>query len=283
MTASYHPESTEDSTSGESHLSRRQWLRKLGLVTMVAAGTTALSEPVSAASPSVEVFAGTKPNSVTIDGTDTAFLERYRPYLDLSAVPRSNYPNLYGWRVSSPDHDTDVALYCTQYAIQRDVITLTSHVGDHEWIYVFVDSRNGEVRSVSYSAYHWLRGWVLPPDLYSGSDHTMFEVAPTYHNFIPRSTKGNGKLLDVRSLGDYTTRTGPLYEWLRNGLGDMLQPGAVHNPWQLAPHGPLNTWWSKSGAGRINLTIVHVWALIGFTFGIGIRGSTKADLGGASI
>lgn len=268
----------------ERRVSRRQYVRALGGSVSGTGVLAAASVPASATS--VDAFADSKPNHVTITGEDTEFLNRYRPLLDLSGVRPSNFPTLRGWKVTSEDGDveTDVAVYACEYAVQKDVISLTSHAGDHEWIYVFVDSQNGEVLSTSYTAYHWLRGYVQNPELYTedGGSHPMFTVAPTYHNYIPSPATSNGVLRDVSSLGDYSTRSGPLYQWLQNGMAEDMEPGAVHNPWMLSPDGPLDAWWAREGSGRVNRWLVDAWAFIGFGVGLNFRGSEQADLGDAS-
>lgn len=283
------PSTTGSTQAGcERRLSRRGALQTLGVSLTGGATLAAASAPVRAAA-SVDAFADAKPNHVDIT-TDSEFLNTYRPLLDLTNVRWTNYPTLRGWKVTSPERETDVAVYAAEYAVQKDVISLTSHAGDHEWIYVFTDSANGEVRAVSYTAYHWLRGWVQnPPTATEGGTvtdsgtHPMFLIAPTYHNYAPLPTPQNGVLLDVSSLGDYSSRSGPLYQWLANGMNEDMEPGAVHNPWTLAPNGPLDAWWSETGSGRLNRWIVSAWAFIGFTVGIGWRGSDHADFGGASL
>lgn len=274
---------TESGTN--SGVSRRQWLRgsaggAIGASALIGASGTAAADdrPVSA-------YPDTKPEHVSLTTEDTEFLNRYRPALNLSAVPFSNRPTLYGWKATSRDGDveTDVAVFACEYAVQKDIISLTSHAGDHEWIYVFVDSASGEVTEVSYCAYHWLRGYLQDPavDGTDGGDHPPFTVAPTYHNYAPLSGNAadNTVLLDVEPLGDYSTRSGALYQWLANGMAEDMEPGAVHDPWQLDSDGPLDAWWARNGSGSINRAIVDAWAFVGFGFGLGIRGSQNADLG----
>jgi hypothetical protein len=237
----------------------------------------------TAAARSVDVYADAKPDHVDITTEDTEFLKRYRPSLDLAAVPFDNRPTLYGWKATSREHDTDVAVYACEYAVQKDYLTLTSHAGDHEWIYVFVDSETGEVSEVSYAAYHWLRGYLLNPsvDGTDGGNHPTFAVAKTYHNYLPMPSSTSGVLLDVKGLGDVSSRSGPFYQWLQNGMGEDLEPGAVHDPWQLDSNGPLDAWWAREGSGSLNRYIVDGWAFVSFAVGIGIRGGEDADLGDA--
>ena len=246
-----------------------------------AGGLAAMSGPVEAA----ETHADAKPNHVTISD-DTAFLARYRPLLDMRNIPRDNRPTLYGWKATSPEHSTDAAVFCCEYAVQKDILTLTSHAGDHEWIYVFVDDDSGTVTEVAYTAYHWLRGYVTSPPVFGGEgeDHPAFLIAPTYHNYSPMSEDTRSSvLLDPRSLGDYATRSGPFYRWLANGMSEDLAKGAVHNPWLLDSDGPLEAWWSREGSGRVNNAIVNAWAFVAFGFGVGIRGAENADPGEADL
>lgn len=265
----------------ERRVTRRQWIRGVG---GGVAGAAALTTAGTASAAPVEEFADAKPESATITH-DSAWLKRYRPVLDLRAVPHDNRPTLYGWKVSSRDADveTDVGVFACEYALQRSWLTLTSHAGDHEWIYVYVDRNSGEVTEVSYAAYHWLRGYVTNPsvDGSDGGDHPMMTVAPTYHHYAPVSSSSSGVLLDPQSLGDYDTRSGALYQWLANGLDTDMAVGAVHNPWLLDSNGPLDAWWSRSGSGRWNRFIVDAWALAAFGFGVGIRGAEDADFGDA--
>lgn len=279
MTANTEPTGNSQPL-GEPAPSRRQYLRALAGGGAAVGALTASSEPVAAS----EAHADAKPNHVTISD-DSEFLNRYRPYLDLAAVPHTNHPTLYGWKFTSSDADveTDVGVFAAEYGVQKDFLSLTSHVGDHEWVYVFVDASTGEVTEVSYTAYHWLRGYVTNPPTFDG-DHVALTVAPTYHNYVPASeVTSSAVLLDPESLGDYSTTSGPFYRWLQNGMAEDLEPGAVHNPWTLDSDGPLDAWWSREGSGRVNRTIVGTWAFIAFSVGVGIRGGDEADLGEADL
>lgn len=270
---------------GERPVSRRHYVRAL------AGGVTATT-PLALASGAVaasEAHADAKPEDASITGDDTEWLERYRPLLDTRNVPVQNLPNLRGWKVTSDDPtvETDVGVYACEYAVQRDTLSLTSHAGDHEWIYVFVDSDSGEVQSTSYTAYHWLRGYVQDPPVFGGGDggdHVQFLIAPTYHNYVPLPEPVDSSvLMDVSSLGDYESQSGPFYQWLDNGMSEDLAKGAVHNPWLLSPDGSLDAWWSREGSGRVNRWIVDVWAFLGLTLGVGWRGSDTAELGDADL
>ncbi len=276
------PNSDRRSTS-ETAVSRRSYLRTLsGGVGLT--GSLALAADRGAAA---ESHADAKPAHVSITSDAQGFLDYYRPLLDTRNVPIDNHPTLYGWKATSPEWETDVAVYCAEYAVQRDVIRLTSHAGDHEWIYVYVDSQTGEVRQTSYTAYHWLRGYIQNPPIFESSDdgkHVQFLIAPTYHNYIPLPNPVDSSvLMDVSSLGDYDTRSGPLYRWLDNGMAEDMARGAVHNPWLLDADGPLDAWWAREGSGRVNRYLVDLWAFIGLELGIGWQGSENVNAGDAEL
>lgn len=282
MTMSEDTSETTRQPLRERPVSRRDALRGLGRGVTLAGSVTAVS--ATAAARSVDTFANAKPESVSISH-DTEFLNRYRPLLDTSNVPFDNRPTLYGWKLTNRDEDVETvaAVYCCEYAVQKDVLTLTSHPGDHEWIYVFVDPDSGEVTEVSYCAYHWLRGYVLNPPVYGGEgeDHPMFRIAPTYHNYIPMTEETDSSVLfEPKSLGDYSSRSGPVYQWLENGMAEDMEPGAVHEPWLLNSSGPLDAWWRQDTTG-INMYILDAWQFAAFTVGIGIAGSENASFGDA--
>lgn len=266
---------------GEPRAHRRDVLKALG-GGLGGVATLAASSGTAAAS-----HADTEKESTRIRH-DRAWLEYYAPMLDLRHVPQTNEPDLYGWRVSSTDsgRELEVGVYAAEYAVQHGRINLTSHAGDHEWIYVFVDPATGEVDHVSYAAYHWLRGYLTDPYIHSDGtgEHPVFRVANRYHNYIPlTSTPDSAVDLGVDSLGDSESESGPIYWWLDNGMEPALAKGAVHDPWLLARDGPLDAWWSREGAGRTNRYLVDAWATLGFGYGIAIRGSDAADPGDANL
>ncbi|WP_123619164.1 hypothetical protein [Halorubrum sp. CSM-61] len=253
----------------ERRVTRRDAVAKAGKALTGGMGILAVSGSATAS------HGDTKPDHVTIS-EDIGWLSYYSPMLDLRHVPIENHPQLLGWRFSSPEYETEVGVYMAEYAVQDDVLTLTSHAGDHEFVYVFVDRETGEVDHVAYTAYHWLQGYVTNPNVNTedGGAHPTLMVAPTYHNYVPQSSATSSSiLLDVDSLGDPGERTGPLYQWLSNGGESSLATGAVHEPWNLSRHGTMTDWWSREGISAVNYWIVQAWATIG------IRGADFADRG----
>lgn len=262
-------------------VTRRRFARAATAGSTSTVFTALATAAAAAASRSPEDYRAEQPDHVTVTD-DREWLEHYRPALDTRHVPYENRPTLRGWRATSPDRDTDVGVYVAEYAVQKDWLKLTSHPGDHEWIYVHVDSETGEVTEVDYTAYHWLRGYVLNPpvDGSDGGDHPVFQAAKTYHNYVPLpEPTGSEILFDVEPLGDPSSLSGAFYQWIRNGMGDDLQPGAVHDPWLLDSDGPLDAWWARDGSGSVNRYMVDAWAMVAFGFGVGIRGAENADFG----
>jgi len=204
---------------------------------------------------------------------DQAFLESYRPRLDTTAL-HVQPSALFGWRASSPDRDQDVAIYCAGYAVQDDILRLTSHDGDHEWIYVFVD-QDGTIDHVVYTAYHWLKGALTEPVVYEDADgpHPVFQVAKTYHNYIPASSTGTGRFVELKSLGHFSSESGPFFWWLDAGMESDLRHGAVVNPWTMQYPGGHPDWWDRDGLTWMNVALTSAWKTAG------LRGWEQADGG----
>lgn len=269
--------------AGERGVTRRQFLGRTG---KTIAGTTALAATAgtAAAEYTPEDYATELPNHAEVIQDDTEWLEYYRPLLDTRDVPYTNRPKLYGWRITSRDDYPDVGVYVCEYGVQSDWTSLTSHSGDHEWIYVYVDPDTGDVIEVSYTAYHWLRGYVTNPpvDTSDGGAHPMFRIAAKYHNYVPMAEATDTMVqFDPDNLGDYSSRSGPLYQWIKNGMGEDMALGAVHNPWLLDSDGPLDAWWLRDGS--LNSHLADAWAFLSFDVGIAIRGGEDADLGDREI
>ncbi|WP_455448168.1 hypothetical protein [Natrinema thermotolerans] len=262
-----------ETDSDEPRVSRRAVLRAsavTGVATSAGLGTIALAG-VAAAS-----HADSKPNSVTLT-YDEATLRRYRPMLDLQDVSYANRPTLRGWVATSPDEETMVCIYACEYAKQESswygfTFDLTSHSGDHEWIYVVVDD-SGDIVETDYTAYHWLRGRESQPTIYEDSDgpHPVYRVDGNFHHYYPLGAT-EGELLEVESLGDPETQTGGVYSWLDNGMEKDLRRGAVHNPWLMVGSSGYSDWWTRQGLGWKNQLITTAYAA-------GIAGAETADRG----
>lgn len=258
--------STDDDT--EPLVSRRDVLRAgaaSATVGTAAAGTLVLSGVVAAD------HGDAKPASVTLT-YDESYLRQYRPMLDITDVDTANRPTLRGWVAASTDEDTTICVYVCEYAKQEAGwmgirFDMSSHSGDHEWIYAVVDDTTGEVTEVVYTAYHWFRGRQASPTIYEDSDgpHPVFKVDGTYHHYYPVADETDATLLDVESLGDYESRSGALYNWLKNGMEVDLRRGAVHNPYLMVGSNGHPDWWSRDGwtsysSDRIVVSRFSIWS-----------------------
>ena len=207
--------------------SRRAFLSRLGAAGMAVAGLTTLSGPAAALARDEY-----KPDHVTLS-YDQALLERYRPRLVFEDDSRDQLIGLYGWYATSPEFDTDVAVYWASYTHQTGVTDFDSHYGDHEPLYVFVNSTTGEVQRVVYSAYHWLKGTTV-----TDREHPQFAVIHPWHHYIQTTTEG--VLVGVDDLHSVFD------SWLTNGLEEDLATGSVVNPWSMLSRGD---WWRRGSFG----------------------------------
>ncbi len=229
-------------TGGQSEPSRRDVLR-----TVTATAATPLGV-LGGLTLGTETARGDhrdqQPADVTIE-FDRGFLEQYRPRLDLSAVEANsedNRPNaLFGWKATSPEHETDVAVFFAEYDYQQGILPggQDSHLGDHEPFYVFVDSDTGDVQQVIYSAYHWLKGQIPTPTLFEET-HVEAAVVSPWHQYVVGPVP-DGTLVAVEDL------TTAFDDWLDDeDFHDALAPGAVTNPWAMRDR---QHWWREGSDG----------------------------------
>lgn len=227
-------------------VSRRGFLRAVGTG---AVSLAALSAPAAASTE----HADAQPDHVSIS-YDQGTLETYRPRLVLEESDREKLIGLYGWTATSSEYDTDVHVYWTAYTHQEGVTSYDSHEGDHEPVYVLVDSETGAVREVVASVYHWLRGRTSTPPL--DGDHPELKVISPWHQYTAASE--TGELFEVDDL------TAVFDSWLSNGLAESLEPGTVYNPWTMAGANGREHWWRDDFASfSFNATVVSFWKRVG--------------------
>lgn len=227
-------------------VTRRQVLTGLGAATLGSGVASASHAPDGE-------YAATKPAHVTID-FDRAALERYRPALDLGDSDRSRFHGLYGWRATSPEYDLDWHVYWAYWTHQTGVTDYDSHLGDREPVYVGV--RDGEVQTVLFSAYHWLKGSTAGAaiPLTDGTHPSLYVVAPWHHYSV--GTPGQGILPDVSDLG----ASDGLSAWLANGLDEDLVPGSCHDPARMLAEGD---WWRNDFGGDLQVLQLRAFRLLG--------------------
>lgn len=232
-------------------MNRRDFLRRLAAVGAGSVGLTATISPAAALARDEY-----KPEHVSLD-FDRERLERYRPRLVFEEASRDQLIGLYGWYATSPEYDTDVAVYWASYTHQEGVTDFDSHYGDHEPLYVFVDSVTGEVQRVVYSAYHWLKGTTA-----TSREHPQFTVVHPWHHYVQTTTEG--LLVGVDDLH------GVFDSWLANGLEEDLAPGSVVNPWSMRSR---SDWWRRGSFG-ISLAEISV----SVAYRLGLHDARRTDL-----
>lgn len=225
---------------------RRQFLTTFGAA---ALGSAALSTPAAAEHDEA------KPEHVTIE-YDEDWLQTYRPLLTFEGDAHDKLIGLYGLKATSPEEDTDVAVYWASYTDQQGWLGPTdSHFGDHEPCHVYVDSDTGDVVEVIASIYHWLAGSGSPPSLPMEGKQPRLGVMDPHHQYRAAGEDENTVTVTLRNLVD-------AYDsWLANGMEDDLAVGTVRNPWLMQSR---ESWWSGGRLGLgFNQFLVSAYASIG--------------------
>lgn len=219
---------------------RRQVLAAVGI-----AGTVAVTGRASASHPTA------RPEAVTLS-YDEATLKQYRPKLilrNLDVEPLA----LHGWVARSPDRETDVCVYWAEYTHQNGVSEYDSHFGDHEPVYVAVDSESGAVREVVASVYHWLRGRTTTPTL--DGQHPLLRVISPWHHYTAAAEVGQAvALANLDESFD---------GWLANGLESDLHVGSVTNPWVMLGADGRTHWWQDTAGLPLTETRVRIFRALG--------------------
>ncbi len=212
-----------------------------------------------------------KPESVAIS-FDEGYLKRHQPMLMMAPTTREQNKGIYGYVAKSPDRDTDALCYWSQLTHQNGLpfVNSDSHLGDHEPIYVFVNSDDGSVEEIVYSAYHWFAGSeeITTPATQLASSraneptHPVLSVSEQWHNYS----------YDADASGAFTTlKSWPEVRssWVNNGFFNPANVAAIENPWKMRD---LSGWWEQ---GSIDGMVAGVYAEIGST--LGWYGAEQAD------
>lgn len=241
------------SESSDDTVDRRNFLKAAGSAVKVAAGAAvglgAAATGVAMAR-HVESLAGDDTIQITFDRD---LLERYQPKLRISAEAKEKYLGQYAWAVSSQEYEYDVLCYWDAYSYQEGNVSWTSHFGDHEPIFLYVDD-SGVVQD-RFSAYHWYAGggYQIPTD----DGHPVYEVVEPWHHHVRLADPANisdAEQMELKKLGtreelladDVTTE---FESWLANGLEKDLAVGAGGtNPaimlsrpyWWATDYGPVS-------------------------------------------
>ncbi len=211
-----------------------------------------------------------KPDSVEIT-FDEQRLRKYQPKLKMSDATGKRFDGLYGYVATSPDQDTDVLCYWSKVKRVAEIdwiddTKLGSGLGDHDPIYVFVDSETGDIQRIVYSTYHLGAAEARPSEdeletsEYSDEPtHPTFTVADRWHhfNYTPDAT---GHLTELKSWPEVRST------WANNNFGP--DAAAVQDPWQLTS---TNDWRANDGW----FSTTDLWLSLGQT--LGWFGADEAD------
>lgn len=186
-------------------------------------------------------------------------LRTYQPKLELAAEDAEKFMDTVAWKVSSSEYQYDVLIYFNRYTHQDGASPYTSHWGDREPIYLFINDR-GEIEQDRFSAYHWYAGggYGVP----TGPDgHPLYHVVTPHHHHFRISDATGTELTTLEPLGTRDTledpETNTAFEtMLANGLEGALAEGVVTNAEKMLtrPH-----WWA-SNYGPISTTALRVMA-----------------------
>lgn len=201
-----------------------------------------------------------KPDDVEIHW-DGYRLWKYQPLLKMDATTRKRFDGLYGYVATSDEKDTDVMCYWSKTETVKSLPAgnqnLSSNVGDHDPIYVFVNNETGEVDRIVYSGYNLDAAEVQPSedqlkqDRVGSPTHATFTVVSGWHHY--RHTPDNiGHFVELKSWPEVRET------WLNNNFS--LDAAAVENPWELQNQ---SDW--RSDDGLVSLT--GIWLGIGEKLG----------------
>jgi len=183
---------------------------------------------------------------------------------------------LYAHRARHPDREHDVACAWLKLSHQDGLpfIRADSHLGDHEPIYVFVDS-SGNVERVVYTAYHHfageLDGLQLQQSLRENEDgeptHVQLEIINPWHHYLPRTDPSDARVTLVDVEGD--DEASYLDTWQTRGIFDSTADEAIYDPWSVADRG---SWWDES---TWDYRVASMYRTISQWFDIGGSGDSE--------
>lgn len=199
----------------------------------------------TAAPTAAEIDSDAKPDHVSIT-YDEARLERWQPFMSMSAETRRELTGIYGYVATSPEWDRDVLCYWARYSVQEGFLWWDSHQYDHEPVYVFLDSSADEpappsaLELVKYAAYHHYSG-SLEPELgdlagsrqSSDETHVAFDLNPRHHHYRVAEA-GSGIHPPLRSWPAARP------EWKAYGFYSDTSREAVDSPYSMRDRAH---WW----------------------------------------
>lgn len=103
-----------------------------------------------------------------------------------------------------------------------------------------IDEDTNSLIDVSYSAYHWLRGWSNTPVLSeSTGDHPLLHVVHPWHHYCLTAEEGID--VELKHLDDAT-----LQGWFDNGWDEAIHVRTLSVPWVMMGADGRSDWWQDS-------------------------------------
>lgn len=234
---------------------RRDAVRSMGatLVPTAAAGAVA---GVAIAASSLE---SETPDYVS-RSYDESLLKKWQPRLKVSHLDVEPYAAFAKVTRSNEDELTALSYWHT-YRTQNGLTGADTHFGDREPVVLFIDEEQSELRSVAYSAYHWMAGKVGDPRADS-HDRVRFRAAKPWHHHI--LTSDSGDLVELKHFDDEE-----ITDLLVNGWEAHVP--ALARPWVMQSRGH---WWSNDiGSFSTDAAVVNAYLIAG------LAGADQADTG----
>jgi len=211
-----------------------------------------------------------KPEKADIEW-DEYRLRKYRPKLVMDDETKKRFDGLYGYVATSPERETDVLCYWSKVkrteSLPAGTSKLGSSIGDHDPIYVFVNSETDELERIVYSAYNLEAAEVQPDE--GDLDPSDLSDEPTRATFTLVSGWNHYRYTpDATGAYQYELKSWPEVRptWLDNNFG--MDAAAVEDPWQLTS---TNDWRANDGW----FSTTDIWLSLGQT--LGWFGADSAD------
>lgn len=201
-----------------------------------------------------------RPDHVQIS-TAPEDIQPWQPLLTWDTYPEREPLGYWGFRASSPEHDTDVVVGFHKYTQQEGISSYDSHAGDHEPIYVFFNPTTGDIVDVVCSGYHWYRMQIPSSSIRTvsnsiGEQPVLRGIKPWNHHLpVAPEEPRDGRSFGLESLPD------DLYGWLYNGLSDPLREDQPYNPWKMRR---ADGWWKPGTKSTIEMVMERLYVSLGF-------------------